>query len=94
MIGGTPSDFDWVQDRGGYFWDQEAGQPAARGEHGRAFTKVAALVGQHKVRPRTVCDMLAVDRLSGMATRHPAGLWSREVGSWWAGSHGRAGVTQ
>ena len=37
--GVTVSYFEWVQDRGGYFWDEETRQRAARADHGAASTR-------------------------------------------------------
>src|SRR6266704_132432 len=64
--GVTVSYFEWVQDRGGYFWDEETVNRGPEWIMTRSFHEVMALVDKHKVSTRIACYMLAVDRVAAM----------------------------
>src|SRR6266705_1863455 len=64
--GVTVSYFEWVQDRGGYFWDEETVNRRLDSIMTRSFHEVMALVDKHKVSTRIACYMLAVDRVAAM----------------------------
>jgi glutamate dehydrogenase (NAD(P)+) len=64
--GVTVSYFEWVQDRGGYFWDEETVNRRLEAIMTRSFHEVMALVQKHKVSTRIACYMLAVDRVASM----------------------------
>ena len=64
--GVTVSYFEWVQDRGGYFWDEETVNKRLETIMTRSFAEVMAMVDKHHVSPRIACYMLAVDRVAAM----------------------------
>src|SRR5216110_2586022 len=64
--GVTVSYFEWVQDRGGYFWDEETVNRRLESIMTRSFHEVMAIVEKHKVSTRIACYMLAVDRVAAM----------------------------
>ncbi|HYT69788.1 MAG TPA: Glu/Leu/Phe/Val dehydrogenase [Gemmatimonadales bacterium] len=64
--GVTVSYFEWVQDRGGYFWDEETVNKRLETIMTRSFREVLAMVDKHKVSTRIACYMLAVDRVAAM----------------------------
>ena len=64
--GVTVSYFEWVQDRGGYFWDEDTVNRRLETIMTRSFHEVMALVEKHKVSTRIACYMLAVDRVAAM----------------------------
>jgi len=64
--GVTVSYFEWVQDRGGYFWDEETVNKRLEMIMTRSFAEVMAMVDRHKVSPRIACYMLSVDRVAAM----------------------------
>src|SRR5256886_2171361 len=64
--GVTVSYFEWVQDRGGYFWDEDTVNRRLESIMTRSFHEVMALVEKHKVSTRIACYMLAVDRVAAM----------------------------
>ncbi len=64
--GVTVSYFEWVQDRGGYFWDEETVNSRLEKIMTRSFADVYALAGRHKVNTRVAAYMLAVDRVAAM----------------------------
>jgi len=64
--GVTVSYFEWVQDRGGYFWDEATVNQRLESIMTRSFAEVMAMVDRYKVSPRTACYMLAVDRVAAM----------------------------
>src|SRR6058998_1954909 len=64
--GVTVSYFEWVQDRGGYFWDEETVNRRLESIMVRSFNDVAALADKHKVNMRIAAYMLSVDRVAGM----------------------------
>jgi glutamate dehydrogenase (NAD(P)+) len=62
--GVTVSYFEWVQDRGGYFWSLETVNDRLRDIMTRSFRDVLSLSRQHKVNMRTAAYMLAISRVS------------------------------
>jgi len=62
--GVTVSYFEWVQDRGGYFWSEETVNDRLRDIMTRSFRDVLGLSRQHKVNMRTAAYMLAISRVS------------------------------
>jgi glutamate dehydrogenase (NAD(P)+) len=64
--GVTVSYFEWVQDRGGYFWDEDTVNRRLESIMTRSFAEVMALVDRHKVSSRIACYMLGVDRVAAM----------------------------
>jgi len=64
--GVTVSYFEWVQDRGGYFWDEETVNRRLESIMVRSFNDVAALAEKHKVNMRIAAYMLSVDRVAAM----------------------------
>ncbi|HEX9755924.1 MAG TPA: Glu/Leu/Phe/Val dehydrogenase [Gemmatimonadales bacterium] len=62
--GVTVSYFEWVQDRGGYFWDEETVNSRLERIMERAFAEVVAMAEKHKVSIRTASYMLAIDRVA------------------------------
>jgi glutamate dehydrogenase (NAD(P)+) len=64
--GVTVSYFEWVQDRGGYFWDEETVNRRLEAIMVRSFHDVAALAQKHKLNMRIAAYMVAVDRVAAM----------------------------
>jgi glutamate dehydrogenase (NAD(P)+) len=64
--GVTVSYFEWVQDRGGYFWDEETVNHRLEIIMTHSFQEVMAMVDKHKVSTRIACYMLAVDRVAAV----------------------------
>src|SRR5690348_16149281 len=64
--GVTVSYFEWVQDRGGYFWDEDTVNRRLESIMTRSFHEVMSLVEKHKVSTRIACYMLAVGRVAAM----------------------------
>jgi glutamate dehydrogenase (NAD(P)+) len=64
--GVTVSYFEWVQDRDGYFWDEETVNSRLEVIMTRSFAEVMNLVDRHHVSPRIACYMLAVDRVAAI----------------------------
>jgi glutamate dehydrogenase (NAD(P)+) len=62
--GVTVSYFEWVQDRGGYFWSEETVNERLRDIMTRSFRDVLGLSRQHKVNMRNAAYMLAISRVS------------------------------
>ena len=62
--GVTVSYFEWVQNRGGYYWTEETVNSRLEEIMTRSFTDVRALARQHKVNMRTAAYMLAISRVS------------------------------
>jgi glutamate dehydrogenase (NAD(P)+) len=62
--GVTVSYFEWVQDRGGYFWDETTVNERLERIMVNAFAEVDAMAVRHNVRTRTAAYMLAVDRVA------------------------------
>jgi glutamate dehydrogenase (NAD(P)+) len=64
--GVTVSYFEWVQDRGGYFWDEETVNTRLERIMTRSFQDVYSLAMRHKVNTRVAAYMLSVDRVAAM----------------------------
>jgi glutamate dehydrogenase (NAD(P)+) len=64
--GVTVSYFEWVQDRGGYFWDEETVNKRLETIITRSFGEVVTLAERHKVNLRIAAYMLAIDRVATM----------------------------
>jgi glutamate dehydrogenase (NAD(P)+) len=62
--GVTVSYFEWVQDRGGYFWDEATVNNRLALIMNRAFDEVAHMAAKHQVTMRTASYMLAIDRVA------------------------------
>jgi glutamate dehydrogenase (NAD(P)+) len=62
--GVTVSYFEWVQDRGGYFWSEETVIDRLRDIMTRSFQDVLAISRQHRVNMRTAAYMLAITRVA------------------------------
>jgi len=64
--GVTVSYFEWVQDRGGYFWDEETVNRRLEAILVRSFGEVMASAAKYKVANRIASYIVAVDRVAGM----------------------------
>ena len=64
--GVTVSYFEWVQDRGGYFWDEDTVNRRLESIMVRAFNEVAATAEKYKVNTRIASYIVAVDRVAAM----------------------------
>jgi glutamate dehydrogenase (NAD(P)+) len=62
--GVTVSYFEWVQDRGGYFWDEETVNHRLERIMVHSFEEVTAMAQQHSVPNRIGAYMLAIDRVA------------------------------
>jgi glutamate dehydrogenase (NAD(P)+) len=62
--GVTVSYFEWVQDRGGYFWTEQLVNDRLRDIMKHSFQAVLTLSTQHKVNMRTAAYMLAINRVA------------------------------
>jgi len=62
--GVTVSYFEWVQDRGGYFWTEQLVNDRLRDIMTHSFHAVLSLSKQHKVNMRTAAYMLAISRVA------------------------------
>ena len=62
--GVTVSYFEWVQDRGGYFWTEQLVNDRLRDIMVQSFQAVLNLSRQHKVNMRTAAYMLAISRVA------------------------------
>jgi glutamate dehydrogenase (NAD(P)+) len=62
--GVTVSYFEWVQDRGGYFWDEQTVNNRLTEIMRRSFADVLSLSKQHRVNMRTAAYMLAISRVA------------------------------
>src|SRR5213076_3229874 len=61
--GVTVSYFEWVQDRGGYFWDEETVNRRLESIMVRSFSEVVTWAERHKVNTRIASYMIAIDRV-------------------------------
>jgi glutamate dehydrogenase (NAD(P)+) len=64
--GVTVSYFEWVQDRGGYFWDEETVNERLVKIMSKAFDEVVAMADKHGVSMRIGAYMLGIDRVAAM----------------------------
>jgi glutamate dehydrogenase (NAD(P)+) len=64
--GVTVSYFEWVQDRGGYFWDEETVNQRLERIMVTSFDQVSAMARKHGVNPRIGAYMLAIDRVAAV----------------------------
>ena len=70
--GVTVSYFEWVQDRGGYFWDEDTVNQRLERIMVQSFDEVVAMAGKHNVNTRigaymqAIARVAAVHRLRGM----------------------------
>ncbi|MEJ7604919.1 MAG: hypothetical protein WKF37_01290 [Bryobacteraceae bacterium] len=62
--GVTVSYFEWVQDRQGFFWNEELVNRQLEEIMVNAFKDVVAYAGKHGVHNRTAAYMLALDRVA------------------------------
>jgi glutamate dehydrogenase (NAD(P)+) len=62
--GVTVSYFEWVQDRGGYFWTEDSVNDRLLQIMERSFQDVLELSQRHKVNMRTASYMLAISRVA------------------------------
>jgi glutamate dehydrogenase (NAD(P)+) len=64
--GVTVSYFEWVQDRGGYFWDEKTVNERLEKIMNDAFAEVALMADEHKVSMRIGAYMVAISRVAAM----------------------------
>ncbi len=62
--GVTVSYFEWVQDRGGYFWDEETVNQRLEKIMMQSFEEVAQMAGRHGVNLRIGAYMQAIERVA------------------------------
>jgi glutamate dehydrogenase (NAD(P)+) len=62
--GVTVSYFEWVQDRGGYFWDEETVNSRLERILVSSYREVAAMAARAKVSMRIAAYMVAIDRVA------------------------------
>jgi glutamate dehydrogenase (NAD(P)+) len=62
--GVTVSYFEWVQDRQGYFWNEQMVNDRLEEIMVNSFNDVVAYAGKHAVNNRTAAYMLALDRVA------------------------------
>ncbi len=62
--GVTVSYFEWVQDRGGYFWDEETVNQRLERIMVGSFEEVAEMAGRHGINLRIGAYMLAIQRVA------------------------------
>jgi glutamate dehydrogenase (NAD(P)+) len=62
--GVTVSYFEWVQDRGGFFWTEDEVNGRLNEIMCRSFSDVLQLAKQHKVNMRTAAYMLSISRVA------------------------------
>ena len=64
--GVTVSYFEWVQDRGGYFWDEETVNQRLERIMVRSFEEVVAMAEKHGVNTRIGAYMQAIERVAAV----------------------------
>jgi glutamate dehydrogenase (NAD(P)+) len=64
--GVTVSYFEWVQNRGGYYWSEDVVVARLRESMIRAFNEVLRYARQHDVNLRTAAYMVAIDRVAAV----------------------------
>jgi glutamate dehydrogenase (NAD(P)+) len=64
--GVTVSYFEWVQDRGGYFWDEDTVNNRLERIMVESFEEVASMAGRHGLNLRIGAYMLAIERVAAV----------------------------
>ncbi|HEY7481275.1 MAG TPA: Glu/Leu/Phe/Val dehydrogenase [Gemmatimonadales bacterium] len=64
--GVTVSYFEWVQDRGGYFWDEDTVNNRLERIMVESFEEVAGMAGRHGINLRIGAYMLAIERVAAV----------------------------
>jgi glutamate dehydrogenase (NAD(P)+) len=64
--GVTVSYFEWVQDRGGYFWDEDTVNQRLERIMVQSFEEVASMAGRHGLNLRIGAYMLAIERVAAV----------------------------
>ena len=64
--GVTVSYFEWVQDRGGYFWDEETVNQRLERIMVRSFEEVSGMAVRHATSPRIGAYMQAIERVAAV----------------------------
>ena len=64
--GVTVSYFEWVQDRGGYFWDEDTVNQRLERIMVQSFDEVAAMAGRHGINIRIGAYMQAIERVAAV----------------------------
>jgi glutamate dehydrogenase (NAD(P)+) len=64
--GVTVSYFEWVQDRGGYFWDEETVNQRLERIMVQSFEEVAGMAGRHGINMRIGAYMQAIERVAAV----------------------------
>ena len=64
--GVTVSYFEWVQDRGGYFWDEATVNERLERIMVQSFDEVATMAQKHAVHMRIAAYMLAIERVAAV----------------------------
>jgi glutamate dehydrogenase (NAD(P)+) len=64
--GVTVSYFEWVQDRGGYFWDEETVNSRLEKIMVRSFEEVTTMAEKHSVDNRIGAYMLSIERVAAV----------------------------
>ncbi|MEO5511289.1 MAG: Glu/Leu/Phe/Val dehydrogenase [Longimicrobiales bacterium] len=64
--GVTVSYFEWVQNREGYYWNEETVVQRLREVMNRAFSETFAYAKEHNVNMRTASYMVAIDRVAAV----------------------------
>ena len=64
--GVTVSYFEWVQDRGGYFWDEDTVNQRLERIMVESFDQVASMAGRHGINLRIGAYMLAIERVAAV----------------------------
>jgi glutamate dehydrogenase (NAD(P)+) len=64
--GVTVSYFEWVQDRGGYFWDEDTVNQRLERILVESFDQVAGMAGRHGINLRIGAYMLAIERVAAV----------------------------
>jgi glutamate dehydrogenase (NAD(P)+) len=64
--GVTVSYFEWVQDRGGYFWDEDTVNQRLERIMVQSFDEVASMAGRHGINLRIGAYMQAIERVAAV----------------------------
>jgi glutamate dehydrogenase (NAD(P)+) len=62
----TVSYFEWVQDRGGYFWSEDTVNERLTDIMRRSFAEVLRSSMQHRVNMRTAAYMTSISRVAAV----------------------------